>query len=69
MATRSNSDFGRVEKISRYVKQVINSKRPSDCILAILMACKEAFKDLARATLFIVDPQLITLTNQLKQPN
>lgn len=69
MAARNTSDFSRVEKISRYVKHMIISKRPSDCVLAILMSCREAFRDLARATLLITDAQLITYAFRSKLPN
>jgi hypothetical protein len=69
MAARNTSDFSRVEKISRYVKHMISSKRPSDCVLAILMSCKEAFRDLARATLLITDSQLIAFTLRSKLAN
>ena len=54
------SDFARVEKLGRHVKQMMTAKKPVDCILAIFQSCKEAFKNLLRSSVFIIDHQLIS---------
>lgn len=37
---------------------MVSAKKPIDCGVQILTSCKEAFSNLTRATLFIIDEAL-----------
>jgi hypothetical protein len=54
----SSFDIVRVEKINKQVLGMIQSKTALESALAMIRACKEAFKSLSRATIFIIDPYL-----------
>ena len=51
-------DMNKVEKINKHVQWMMVSKSALDCALSIIRACKEAFKNISRVTLFFVDPYL-----------
>ena len=55
------SDFARVEKLSRHVKNMMTAKQPIDCVFAIFNSCKEAFKNLKSSHAYITDHQLINI--------
>ena len=51
-------DINRVEKINSNVLQIVNSKHPFECLQHVLKTFKEAFKNVSRLTIFVVNRYL-----------
>lgn len=54
----NRQDLMKIDRASRHINHMINAKKPIDAALSLIHACKDAFPNLKRCTIFVVDPRL-----------